>query len=102
MADDVLERLIQESPIGNGLDGFRTSFLSICEGNSLPCTLDAVNHLTQEGKDVNSIVAIIHLTVIQIFRMSHLTYYLLCGIFLQLEPYHRKQVLELFRTTSGD
>ncbi|KAJ6168196.1 hypothetical protein N7497_001039 [Penicillium chrysogenum] len=53
MTDNSQAKIIEESPIGNGLDAFRASFKSICEGRSLSCTSDALNHLTQEGKDVD-------------------------------------------------
>lgn len=100
MTDNSQAKIIEESPIGNGLDAFRASFKSICEGRSLSCTSDALNHLTQEGKDVGNIVAVYHLTVIQIFKIPHSTYCLLCGTFLPLGSYHRKQVMEPSRMIS--
>ncbi|KAJ5465921.1 hypothetical protein N7530_009708 [Penicillium desertorum] len=46
MANNSHIRIIEESPIRNGLDTFRVSFKSIYEGRSLSYTSDALNHLT--------------------------------------------------------
>lgn len=102
MANNSQARTIEESPIGNSLDAFRTSFNSICERRSLPYTSDAFNDLTQEGKDVRNTIAVTHLTVIQISKMSHSTYCLICETFPSLGSYHPKPVMVLFRTISGD
>lgn len=50
MADHTRSTLIFENPIGNGLDGFRATFNSICEGADLHSPDEAVDQLTREGK----------------------------------------------------
>ncbi|KAK3938013.1 hypothetical protein QBC46DRAFT_391155 [Diplogelasinospora grovesii] len=37
-------RVIEENPIGSGLDALRSAFKSVCEGQSIPCTTDALSH----------------------------------------------------------
>ncbi|KAK0722221.1 serine/threonine-protein kinase Sgk2 [Lasiosphaeria miniovina] len=41
-------KVINDNPIGKGLDAFRTSFTSICEGAAVSCTADALEQLDQE------------------------------------------------------
>jgi hypothetical protein len=41
--------LIIENPIGNGLNGFRTTFTSICKGADLGSAEEAVDQLKREG-----------------------------------------------------
>ncbi|EFY93980.1 Protein kinase-like protein [Metarhizium robertsii ARSEF 23] len=41
-------KVIRDNPIGNGLDDFRASFNSICQGASISCTPDALERLGQE------------------------------------------------------
>ncbi|KAK3312493.1 hypothetical protein B0H66DRAFT_608756 [Apodospora peruviana] len=48
MADQPRSEIIKDNPIGKGLDAFRASFNSICEGASVSCTLDALEQLGQE------------------------------------------------------
>ncbi|KAK0718106.1 hypothetical protein B0T26DRAFT_741181 [Lasiosphaeria miniovina] len=43
-------KIINDNPIGKGLDAFRTSFTSICEGAAVSCTPDALEQLGQKGK----------------------------------------------------
>ncbi|KAJ5559163.1 hypothetical protein N7461_003135 [Penicillium sp. DV-2018c] len=62
MADDAQARIIEENPIGSGLDPFLSSFNSICEARNLPCTSEAFNRLTQEGKLLGIILTISRLT----------------------------------------
>jgi hypothetical protein len=42
--------IIKDNPIGNGLDAFRASFSSICEGAGVSCTPDSLEQLGQEGE----------------------------------------------------
>ena len=50
MTDQAQSEILENNPIGKGLDAFRTSFNSICEDRSISCTPDAVGQLGQEGK----------------------------------------------------
>ena len=52
MTDQAQSEILENNPIGKGLDAFRTSFNSICEDRSISCTPDAVGQLGQEGKTV--------------------------------------------------
>ena len=45
MADHTRSTLAFENPIGNGLDGFRATFTSICEGAGLSSSDRAVDQL---------------------------------------------------------
>ncbi|KAK3369427.1 hypothetical protein B0T24DRAFT_658840 [Lasiosphaeria ovina] len=54
MADQPRSEIIKDNPIGKGLDAFRASFSSICEGASVSCTPDALEQLGQE--DLQNIV----------------------------------------------
>ncbi|KJZ68575.1 hypothetical protein HIM_12037 [Hirsutella minnesotensis 3608] len=49
MADQSRSEVIKEYPIGNGLDAFRASFSSICQGRNISTDPDAVERLGQEG-----------------------------------------------------
>jgi hypothetical protein len=49
MTDQNRSKVIQEHPIGNGLNAFRTSFNSICEDRNISPDPAAVEHLGQEG-----------------------------------------------------
>ncbi|RYC78653.1 hypothetical protein BFJ63_vAg18473 [Fusarium oxysporum f. sp. narcissi] len=62
-------RIIEDNPIGDGLNAFRASFKSICEGASLPCTLDALEQLSQE--DLQNLVVDL-LLALQGLRISRL------------------------------
>ncbi|KAL3584669.1 hypothetical protein FPOAC2_14450 [Fusarium poae] len=48
MGNQPYSQVIEANPIGNGLDTFRGSFNSICEGASISCTPDALELLGQE------------------------------------------------------
>jgi hypothetical protein len=50
MTDQLRSKIIDENPIGKGLDAFRASFNSICKGARISCTPDALEQLGQEGK----------------------------------------------------
>ncbi|KAL3584588.1 hypothetical protein FPOAC2_14368 [Fusarium poae] len=62
-------RIIEDNPIGDGLNAFRASFKSICEGASVPCTLDALEQLSQE--DLQNLVIDL-LLALQGLRISRL------------------------------
>jgi hypothetical protein len=49
MTDQPRSKIIEENPIGKGLDAFRTSFNSTCEGRSISCTPDALGQLGHDG-----------------------------------------------------
>jgi hypothetical protein len=50
MTGQAQSEILENNPIGKGLDAFRTSFNSICEDRSISCTPDALGQLGQEGK----------------------------------------------------
>jgi len=52
MTDQAQSEILENNPIGKGLDAFRTSFNSICEDRSISCTPDALGQLAQEGTTV--------------------------------------------------
>ena len=49
MTNELQSKVIEDNPIGNGLDAFRGSFDSICEGAGIPCSPDALDKLGQDG-----------------------------------------------------
>ena len=53
MADHTRSIFIFENPIGNGLNGFRATFTSICKGAGLSSSDRAVDQLKREGKAKN-------------------------------------------------
>ncbi|OBS17289.1 hypothetical protein FPOA_12205 [Fusarium poae] len=48
MRNELQPEVIRDNPIGNGLDVFRASFDSICEGAGISCCSDALDELDQE------------------------------------------------------
>ncbi|KAK0701230.1 hypothetical protein B0H67DRAFT_650458 [Lasiosphaeris hirsuta] len=66
MDDVLLSRIIRENPIKNGLDTFRASFSSACEGANVSCTLDALEQLSQKD------LALDLLSTLQSLRASRL------------------------------
>jgi hypothetical protein len=42
-------KIIEENPIGKGLDTFRSLFKSICEGANIACTSSALGQFGREG-----------------------------------------------------
>lgn len=48
MADRPRSKIIEENPIGKGLDALYASFNSVCENRRIPCTPDALGQLDQE------------------------------------------------------
>ncbi|KAK0707786.1 hypothetical protein B0H67DRAFT_494588 [Lasiosphaeris hirsuta] len=54
MADQPRSEIIKDNPIRKGLDTFRASFSSICEGASVSYTPDAIQQLSQE--DLQNVV----------------------------------------------
>ncbi|RYP78609.1 hypothetical protein DL769_003170 [Monosporascus sp. CRB-8-3] len=61
MTDQLRSNIIKENPIGKGLDAFRISFNSICEGAHISCTPDALEQLSQE--DIHKLVLALLSTV---------------------------------------
>lgn len=49
MADELQSKVIEDNPIGTGLDAFRSSFNSICESRSISTQEDALIQLGEEG-----------------------------------------------------
>lgn len=52
MADQSRSKIIEDNPIGKGLDAFRASFDAVCEDREIPCTPDALGQLDQEGMTI--------------------------------------------------
>jgi hypothetical protein len=50
MVDQAQSKIIEDNPIGKGLDAFRSSFNSICEEKGLFQSPDDLGRLSQEGK----------------------------------------------------
>ncbi|KAK3305105.1 uncharacterized protein B0T15DRAFT_531357 [Chaetomium strumarium] len=49
MADNQLQlEIIEQNPIGNGLEGFRTYYISVCNSKSIPYTPDTLDLLDDE------------------------------------------------------
>jgi hypothetical protein len=55
MTDQLHSKIIEENPIGKGLDAFRASFDTICEGVGISRTPDVLERLGQEGKKDNEL-----------------------------------------------
>ncbi|KAJ2996128.1 hypothetical protein NUW58_g1072 [Xylaria curta] len=49
MMDQFRSRIIADNPIGTGLDSFRASFSSTCEGQSIACSADSLGRLDHNG-----------------------------------------------------
>lgn len=49
MIDQAQSEILENYPIEEGLDAFRTAFSLICEDRSISCTPDALGHFGQEG-----------------------------------------------------
>ncbi|KAH6869569.1 hypothetical protein B0T10DRAFT_418334 [Thelonectria olida] len=62
-------KIIEDNPIGNGLDAFRASFNSICKGAGISCTPDALDQLGQE--DLQNLIIDL-LLALQSLRISRL------------------------------
>ncbi|RYO87915.1 hypothetical protein DL764_008794 [Monosporascus ibericus] len=69
MVDQLRSNIIKDNPIGRGLDAFRTSFSSICEGASVACSSDALEQLKQE--DLQNLVLTL-LSTLQILPAARL------------------------------
>ncbi|CRK26654.1 hypothetical protein BN1708_014620 [Verticillium longisporum] len=55
--DDLLRsKIIGDNPIGNGLDAFRKSFVSICEGAGAFCTPDTFANSSEHRKYVDDVL----------------------------------------------
>ncbi|KAH7115371.1 hypothetical protein B0J13DRAFT_209325 [Dactylonectria estremocensis] len=72
MAGHPQSKIIEDNPIGNGLDTFRKTFNSICEGADIPCTSDALDALEQLGQDDLQNLIIDLLLALQSLRISRL------------------------------
>ncbi|KAL2168365.1 hypothetical protein VTG60DRAFT_7343 [Thermothelomyces hinnuleus] len=69
MAEQSRSEIIEKNPIGNGLEGFRASYRSVCNSKSIPCTFDALGQLDLE--DVQNL-ALDLLLALQSLRASRL------------------------------
>lgn len=50
MTDKLRLEIIEQNPIGCGLEGFRASFKSVCKSKGVSCALDALGQLDHEGR----------------------------------------------------
>ncbi|KAH7237825.1 hypothetical protein B0J15DRAFT_553838, partial [Fusarium solani] len=69
MRNELQSKVIEDNPIGNGLDVFRGSFDSICEGAGIPCSPDALDKLGQE--DLQNVIFVL-VSALQILPASRL------------------------------
>ncbi|CAG7933486.1 unnamed protein product, partial [Penicillium olsonii] len=69
MSDPIRSRIILEHPIGDGLNGFRATFTSICEGADLRSPDEAIDRLKRE--DVQDLASSL-LTALQIIPTARL------------------------------
>ncbi|KAK3933951.1 hypothetical protein QBC46DRAFT_400887, partial [Diplogelasinospora grovesii] len=69
MAEQSRSKIVEENPIGNGLDAFRASFNTLCTGSDIPCTLDALGQLDRD--DIQNL-ALDLLSTLQTIRASRL------------------------------
>ncbi|PHH49257.1 hypothetical protein CFIMG_005936RA [Ceratocystis fimbriata CBS 114723] len=67
MANQSPSEIIENHPIGKGLDAFRASFNSICEDRSILCSLDALDQLDPEDSQT---LVINLLATVQTFTAS--------------------------------
>ena len=49
MADQLRSKIIEDNPIGNGLDAFHASFNTVCTDRTISRVPDALGQLDQEG-----------------------------------------------------
>ncbi|RMI96310.1 hypothetical protein CDV36_016325, partial [Fusarium kuroshium] len=69
MRNESQSKVIEDNPIGNGLDAFRASFNSICEGASISSTPEVLEQLEQE--DVQDLASSL-LSALQILSTTRL------------------------------
>ncbi|RSL39791.1 hypothetical protein CEP51_016769, partial [Fusarium floridanum] len=69
MRNESQSKVIEDNPIGNGLDAFRASFNSICEGASISPTPEVLEQLEQE--DVQDLASSL-LSALQILSTTRL------------------------------
>jgi hypothetical protein len=71
MSDQTRSKLIIGNPIGNGLSGFRATFVLNCEGADLWSADEAVDRLKQEGESPESSITFLFTYLrMQIFKIS--------------------------------
>ncbi|KAH8585983.1 hypothetical protein B0O99DRAFT_695910 [Bisporella sp. PMI_857] len=71
MTDQAQSEILENNPIGKGLDAFRTSFNSICEDRTISCTPDALGQLAQEDIQtltIGLLSALLNLPAIRFLR----------------------------------
>ncbi|KAK5652988.1 hypothetical protein OQA88_9468 [Cercophora sp. LCS_1] len=66
---DQLSKIIEENPIGNGLDAFRASFSSICKGASVSYTPDAVERLGHKDLQNLTLILLLNLRILPASRL---------------------------------
>lgn len=81
MSSRHLSETIKEHPIGQGLDAFRRSFISICEDAGAPCNPQTLQELSQEGKSIHLRFLPSASDIRQNCRISLSTFYQPCKAF---------------------
>ncbi|KAL2192746.1 hypothetical protein P885DRAFT_64684 [Corynascus similis CBS 632.67] len=66
--------IIKQHPIGNGLEGFRALYRSVCDSKSIPYTFDALGQLDLEGRIGTTSISHTLLTGMQMSRISPLIF----------------------------
>ena len=100
MTDQAQSEILGNNPIGKGLDAFRSSFNSICEGRSISCTPDALGQLDQEGTVSQLRCSCAPLTVMQISKISLSIFCPLCETFLPFASLLQGQAMAPSETIS--
>ena len=99
MADRLRSNIVEENPIGKGLDAFRAWFNSVCEGRSISSSPDALGRLGQEGK-VAQLRCGAPLTGIQISGILRFSFFPLYKAFQRQASSFRKQAVATSETIS--
>jgi len=99
MADKSRSTIIEENPIGKGLNVFRSSFNSVCEDRSISCTPDALGQLGHDGNAAQLRRSTL-LTIMQISAISHSFFFPLYKAFLSQGCSFRRQVVAPFEAIS--
>jgi hypothetical protein len=74
MANQSQSEIIKQNPIGNGLEGFRASYRSVCNSKSIPYAPDTLDQLDHKGKISTASTPLAPLTDTQMSRISLLIF----------------------------
>lgn len=56
MPDQSRAEIIEQNPVGNGLEGIRASYRSLCNDKGFPYELDTLDRLDAKGLSAASVV----------------------------------------------